>query len=115
MSIFKFVSYIPILKFNRNLSKRFLTNLAINHNDYDYYDDYHVDQYFETEIKYNKQYKFFYEKKVQIAATIPVCPICKGSGWITKNNFNLNIKTNKQTNSQFRYDLCNQCNGRGFM
>tara|TARA_B100001093_G_C26844381_1_gene1022061 strand:- start:2477 stop:2812 length:336 start_codon:yes stop_codon:yes gene_type:complete len=109
MSILKIItSKINIVK-NLNLSKRFLTNLAINYSNYDY----DFDQYFETEIKYNKQYKFFYEKKVPIAATMSLCPICKGSGWITKKNFNLNIKTNKQTNSQFKYELCNQCNGNG--
>ena len=108
MSIFKFVTYIPISKFNLNLSKRFLTNLAINNHDHDY----DFDQYFETEIKYNKQYKFFYEKNVPIAVTMSLCPICKGSGWITKNDFNHKINK-KQSISQFRYDLCTACNGKG--
>ena len=111
MPILKIItSKINVVK-NLNLSKRFLTNLAINHNNYD--NDFDFDHYYETEIKYNKQFKFFYEKKIPIAATMSVCPLCKGSGWITKNNFNLNIKTNKQTNSEFRYELCNQCNGKG--
>lgn len=107
MSIFKFVSNIPILKFNRNLSKRFLTNLAINH-----HEDHDFDQYFETEIKYNKQYKFFYEKNVPIAATMSLCPICKGTGWITKNNFNQK-KNEEKIPYQFRFDLCTACNGKG--
>lgn len=111
MSILKFITSKTRFFKIVNQSKRFLTNLAINHNYYDNDNDF--DHYYETEIKYNKQYKFFYEKKVPIAAKIRVCPLCKGSGWITKNNFNLNIKTNKQTNSQFRYELCNQCNGNG--
>ena len=42
-----------------------------------------------------------------------VCPLCKGSGWITKNNFNLNIKNNKKTNNKFKYKLCNLCHGNG--
>lgn len=109
MSILKIITSKTKFFKNVNLSKRFLTNLAINYSNHDY----DFDHYYETEIKYNKQFKFFYEKKVPIAATMSVCPLCKGSGWITKNNFNLNIKTNKKTNSQFKYKLCNLCHGNG--
>ena len=93
-----------------NQSKRFLTNLAINYNDNT--DDY--DYYYNPEIKYNKQFKFFYEKLTPIAVTQSLCPLCKGSGWITKNNFNLNI-IKKQTSHQFQYNLCNACNGKGLI
>ena len=42
---------------------------------------------YDTEIRYNKKYKYFYEVIMPIESSLTPCQICKGSGWIIDKNF----------------------------
>ena len=87
-----------------NISKsktiiRFLNTNALKIDNYDNYD---------TEIRYNKKYKYFYEVIVPIESSLTPCPICKGSGWIIDKNC-------KKFTNNFNYKLCNNCIGKGYI
>ena len=66
-----------------------------------------IDNY-DTEIRYDKKYKYFYEVIVPIESSLTPCPLCKGSGWIIDKNC-------KKLTYNFNYKLCSNCHGKGYI
>lgn len=80
---------------------RFLNTNALRIDD-------NVDDYYDTEIRYNKKYEYLYEVIVPIESTFTPCPLCKGSGWIIDKNC-------KKFTYNFNYKLCSTCIGKGYI